>query len=68
MTYFPFPAAARGRPGTGEVGTTSFAVPKGTLKAWAERLTQYGATGLGEDTRFGESRLLFFGPEKWQGT
>ncbi|MEL7430724.1 MAG: ring-cleaving dioxygenase, partial [Pseudomonadota bacterium] len=27
MTYFPFPDAARGRPGTGEVGRTSFSVP-----------------------------------------
>ena len=26
MTYFPFPDIARGRPGTGEVGTTVFAV------------------------------------------
>lgn len=29
MTYFPFPDIARGRPGTGEVGTTVFAVPRG---------------------------------------
>ena len=31
MTYFPFPNAARGRPGTGEVGTTVFSVPEGSL-------------------------------------
>ncbi len=31
MTYFPFPDIARGRPGTGEVGTTLFSVPKGSL-------------------------------------
>ena len=29
MTYFPFPNAARGRKGTGEVGVTAFSVPKG---------------------------------------
>ena len=63
MTYFPFPHAARGRPGTGEVGRTSFAVPKGTLKAWADRLSTYGAGDLHTDTRFGEERLLFTGPD-----
>ena len=31
MTYFPFPHIARGRPGTGEVGTTVFSVPGGSL-------------------------------------
>ena len=63
MTYFPFPHAARGRRGAGEVGTTSFAVPEGSLKAWADRLTEKGVTDLGQDTRFGENRLTFTGPD-----
>ena len=63
MTYFPFPNAARGRPGTGEVGRTSFAVPKGTLKAWSEHLSRHGVTDLEADERFGENRLLFTGPD-----
>lgn len=63
MTYFPFPQAARGRRGAGEVGRTSFSVPAGSLAAWAERLASHGATGLAEDTRFGEARLLFDGPD-----
>jgi glyoxalase family protein len=63
MTYFPFPNAARGRPGTGEVGTTSFAVPKGSLTAWAERLAEHGARGMQESSRFGEQRLEFLGPD-----
>lgn len=63
MTYFPFPNAARGTPGTGEVGTTSFAVPKGSLKAWADRLSEQGLTNLLTDSRFGENRLLFKGPD-----
>ncbi len=63
MTYFPFPRAARGRPGTGEVGRTSFAVPNGTLKAWSEHLSRHGVTDLKADTRFGENRLLFTGPD-----
>ena len=63
MTYFPFPHVARGRRGAGEVGTTSFAVPEGSLKAWADRLTEKGVTDLGQDTRFGENRLTFTGPD-----
>ena len=63
MTYFPFPNAARGRPGTGEVGTTSFAIPKGTISAWADRLAAHGVKDLKYDTRFGDDRLLFHGPD-----
>ncbi len=63
MTYFPFPNAGRGRPGAGEVGTTSFAVPEGSLEHWSGRLTEKGATDIATDTRFGESRLLFKGPD-----
>ncbi|MEM9974370.1 MAG: VOC family protein [Pseudomonadota bacterium] len=63
MTYFPFPHAARGRPGAGEVGTTSFAVPKGAIPQWVERLSGLGVDGLDTDTRFGEDRLLFNGPD-----
>ena len=34
MTYFPFPNAAPGRAGVGEVGRTSFSIPVGSAKAW----------------------------------
>ena len=63
MTYFPFPQSARGKAGTGEIGTTSFAVPFGSLAAWADRLTERGATDLSNDTRFGDNRLTFKGPD-----
>ncbi|MGO7755847.1 hypothetical protein ACC708_37290, partial [Rhizobium ruizarguesonis] len=39
MTYFPFPKMAQGRPGTGEVGTTVFSVPKGSLGFWSDRFS-----------------------------
>lgn len=45
MTYFPFPHIARGRPGAGEVGTTLFSVPEGSLGYWRERLTKEGVAG-----------------------
>lgn len=63
MTYFPFPDIGRRRPGTGEVGTTVFSVPVGSLDFWQERLTKQGATGLKQDETFGEKRLEFAGPD-----
>lgn len=63
MTYFPFPHIARGRPGTGEVGTTSFSVPQGSFGFWTDRLTQAGVDGLKTATSFGENRLHFSGPD-----
>ena len=63
MTYFPFPHAARGRPGTGEVGTTAYAVPRGSLPAWAGRLAETGVEAIDHEERFGAGRLTFEGPD-----
>ncbi|SMY06905.1 VOC family protein [Flavimaricola marinus] len=63
MTYFPFQNAARGKRGTGEVGTTSFTIPKGSAKAWLDRLATFETANIGQDTRFGETRVLFDGPD-----
>ncbi|MCC1491064.1 ring-cleaving dioxygenase [Cognatishimia sp. F0-27] len=63
MTYFPFGQMPRGQRGTGEVGVTEFAVPKGSLPFWQERLSQHGVTGLAQGTAFGETRLQFDGPD-----
>ncbi|NNF24363.1 MAG: ring-cleaving dioxygenase [Rhodobacteraceae bacterium] len=63
MTYFPFPNAGRGRKGVGEVATTAFSVPKGTLDAWQNRLAEHGVTHLTRGSRFGESVLAFDGPD-----
>lgn len=63
MTYFPFPNAAPGRRGTGEVGRTAFTIPPGSAAAWADRLAAMNVTGLSRDTRFGAARVLFDGPD-----
>lgn len=63
MTYFPFRDARRGRAGTGEVGTTAFSVPRGALSYWQDRLSAAGVRGLARETRFGENRLAFEGPD-----
>lgn len=63
MTYFPFPNIGKGRHGVGEVGTTAFSVPEGTLAYWQERFIGTGVAGLARQDRFGEARLSFAGPD-----
>ncbi len=63
MTYFPFPNAAPGSKGVGEVGRTSFSVPADSLRAWADRLVTFDVNAMSQDARFGEDRLLFDGPD-----
>jgi len=63
MTYFPFPHIAKGRPGTGEVGTTMFSVPEGALDWWQIRLGDKGVDGIKRVDAFGEKRLQFNGPD-----
>ena len=63
LTFFPWAGIAPGRPGTGEVSATSFAVPAGSLDAWARRLGERGVkTRAGE--RFGEPLLAFEDPDR----
>jgi glyoxalase family protein len=63
MTYFPFPHIVRGRPGTGEVGTTVFSVPEGSLGFWQQKLAATGVGDLKQDESFGQKRLAFSGPD-----
>lgn len=63
MTYFPFPNIGKGRHGTGEVGTTVFSVPEGSLGYWEKHLADQRVTGLKREERFGEKRLDFDGPD-----
>jgi glyoxalase family protein len=64
MTYFPFPHIARGRPGTGEVGTTVLSVPEGSLDWWEQKLAADGVADLNPDESFGQKRLTFLGPDR----
>ncbi len=63
MTYFPFPNAGRGGKGVGEVGRTAFSIPTGSSQAWLDRFATFEVRGVGQDTRFGEKRVLFDGPD-----
>ena len=51
-TCFPY-RRRKGRPGSGQVSTLTYAVPKGSLSFWAAHLAQQGALEGGLDERFG---------------
>ncbi|RUW96993.1 ring-cleaving dioxygenase, partial [Mesorhizobium sp. M8A.F.Ca.ET.059.01.1.1] len=63
MTYFPFPNIGKGRHGVGEVGTTVYSVPEGTLAYWEKRFTDEGVTNVAREESFGQKRLRFDGPD-----
>ena len=63
MTYFPFPNAAPGKKGIGEVGRTAFSIPTGSSQAWLDRFATFAMKGIAQDIRFGQNRLLFDGPD-----
>jgi glyoxalase family protein len=63
MTYFPFPNIGKGHAGVGEVGTTVFSVPEGSLGYWAERFAKEGVKDVSATEAFGEKRLAFSGPD-----
>ncbi|WP_059102958.1 ring-cleaving dioxygenase [Shouchella shacheensis] len=58
MTFFPWPGAHQGRIGAGQVGTTAFAVPNGSMSFWEERLETFGVSYRVEE-RFGERSVTF---------
>jgi len=53
----------RGRPGTGEVGTTVLSVPEGSLGFWEQKLAAESVKDLTRDESFGQKRLHFAGPD-----
>lgn len=61
MTYFPFPNIAPGRRGTGEVSTTVFSVPEGSLDFWQKHLDANTVKNIREGSAFDEKRLYFEG-------
>ena len=61
ITFFPWPAAYKGRIGDGQVGVTTYVVPVGAMDFWKERLTKFNIQ-YNEETRFGENYLQFDDP------
>jgi len=63
LTFFPWPRAARGHAGAGEVTHTAFSIPQGSTDYWAERLTQKGVLCERTGKRFHEEVLTLADPD-----
>lgn len=63
LTFFPWPGAPRGRPGAGQVATTTLAVPDGSLDFWRRRLEAAGISVDGPRRRLGETVLALRDPD-----
>jgi len=58
ITFFPVPNGPKGIIGDGQVGVTTYVVPKGSMNFWKERLTKKHVS-FKEVTRFNEDYLQF---------
>ncbi|MDR4888329.1 ring-cleaving dioxygenase [Fredinandcohnia sp. QZ13] len=61
ITFFPWAGAYQGRIGDGQVGVTSYVVPKGALDFWESRLEKFNIP-FTKIKRFGEEYLEFDDP------
>ncbi len=58
ITFFPWANAYQGKIGDGQVGVTTYAVPKGSLSFWEARLAKFEISYQNKE-RFGEQFLQF---------
>lgn len=63
MTFFPWLGAPRGSLGAGQVGTTAFSVPEGSITFWEQRIRATGLPVESPESRFGEQVLSFADPD-----
>lgn len=61
ITFFPWAGARQGTIGDGQVGVTSYVVPKGAMAFWEERLAKFRVS-VTKMERFGEQYLEFDDP------
>ena len=61
ITFFPWAGARQGIIGDGQVGITSYVVPKGAMEFWENRLEKFDVSYT-KMTRFGEQYLEFDDP------
>ncbi|MCH1626905.1 ring-cleaving dioxygenase [Fredinandcohnia quinoae] len=61
ITFFPWADAYQGKIGDGQVGVTTYAVPKGALDFWEARLDKF-KIAFTKTERFGEKYLEFDDP------
>lgn len=61
ITFFPWANAQQGEIGDGQVGVTAYAIPKGSLAFWKQRLAKFNVQYTVME-RFGEEVLAFDDP------
>jgi glyoxalase family protein len=61
ITFFPWAGARQGEIGGGQVGVTSYVVPKGAIEFWKKRLEKFNVS-FSKSERFGEEYLTFDDP------
>ena len=66
LTFFPWPGARQGEPGTGEATAVSLAVSESSLDYWQRRLEEQNIPFSGPNSRFGKQYLSFKDPDGLQ--
>jgi glyoxalase family protein len=65
ITFFPWAKQLKGRIGTGQVGVTSYLIPKGSISFWENRLKKFNFESS-SSLRFGEHYIHFNDPDGLQ--
>jgi glyoxalase family protein len=65
ITFFPWAKQLKGRIGTGQVGVTSYLIPKGSIPFWENRLKKFNVQSS-SSLRFGEKYIRFKDPDGLQ--
>lgn len=63
MTFFPWPLAARGVRGNGQVGASAYTIEAGSVDYWQKRLVNHGVNVEKIETRFGFDVIPFEDPD-----
>ncbi len=63
LTFFPFPSAARGKRGSGEIHAVAFSVPETSIDFWVHRLSSKGIAIDGPSERGKETVITFLDPD-----
>ncbi len=66
LTFFPWPRARQGNPGSGEATEISLAVPKDSLEFWQQRLDDQNIPHSEPFKRFGKTHISFKDPDGLQ--
>lgn len=64
LTFFPWPMATQGKPGSGQATVVSFAVPAGSMDYWVERFGSESLDFDGPFERFGKQVIAFQDPDR----